>query len=139
MGFELYGTLPSSMQLDSVITSCMGGAPRTNKSYFSLLHVIFATFFLFSGFGLETRDWSELPGSVVREHFKLLICVHNVFCKFFIKKGSVMTKFTTKSLLLDLLGRKVYIGIHTQQWVPLVLEFYFISFYFSLSSDIDIS
>ncbi len=90
---------PSSVQQDSDITSCMGGTPRTNRVFFLLLRVIFATLLLFSGFGLKTRDRSELPVSVFRESFKLLNYVHFVFCKSFIKKGSVITKFTNKNSL----------------------------------------
>ncbi len=89
---------PSSVQLDSDITSCMGGTPRTNRVFFLLLRVIFATLLLFSGFGLKTRDRSELPVSVFRESFKLLNYVRFVFCKSFIKKGSVI-KFTNKNSL----------------------------------------
>lgn len=102
------------MKLDSDIISCMGSTPQTNRSYFLLLRVIFSTLLLFSGFGLKTRDWSELPVSVLREHFKLLNGVF-VFRKFFIKKGSVMTKFIAKNSLLYLLSNNVYIGINIQE------------------------
>lgn len=121
------------MQLDSDITSCMGGASRTNRSYFLLLRVIIATL-LFLYFGLKTIDRSELPVRVLREHFKLLNSVRIGFCDFFHKKGSVMTKFTIKKSLFYWLGNNVYIGEYTQIYsVPNLF------FFFSLYPDVNIT
>lgn len=89
-----------------------------------------ATVFLFLCFSLKTRDRSELPVCVSREHSMLLNCVCFVFCKIFMKKGSVMTKFTIKNSLLYLLGCNVHIGLYTQQW--LWYPFFFLFFFLHL-------
>lgn len=129
---------PSSVQLDSDIISCMGGTPRTNRVFFLLLRVIIATLLLFSGFGLKTRDRSELPVSVLRESFKLLNCVRFVFCKSFIKKGSVMTKVTNKNSLFVITSVRQQC-LYRYKCTTVVCFFPLFFSFLTLSPDVDIT